>query len=210
MEKYKILVDGLRNGDAQLCAKLTSELLDDGETRERIVSNGIHPAMDMMNSKCTSEQFNLLELMLTGRAVLSVIKTIYPDDYSQMATRETVVVAALEGDIHDLGKGIVKMALSSKGFKIIDCGKDASLESVIETAISQNAAAVCISGLISGVIPQVAQLKSRLTKEGGRDIFVLAGGAALSQCSKEELNVDFVGRSAFDALNFLEDRFGGV
>lgn len=209
-ELYLKLVIGLRNGDAKLCQNLAKELLDGGASGEDIALNAIHPAMDMMSDKCTSEQFNLLELMLAGRAVLATIKTIYPEDGEEKAraNRETVVLAALEGDVHDLGKGIVKIVLSTKGFSVVDCGKDVSVETTIQAALSQNASAVCISGLISSVIPQVSKIKARLNEEGRADILVLAGGAALSQCAKEELGVDFVGSSAFDALRFLEEKLG--
>jgi dimethylamine corrinoid protein len=208
-QKYEQLIEALRTGNSKLCIEVVHELLSAGEDKEAIVLNGIHPAMDLMDSKCTSEQFNLLELMLTGRAVMAIAKMIYPEGQSGAATRETIVLAALEGDVHDLGKGIVKMVLSAKGFRVIDCGKDASVDSVVHAAVSENASAVCISGLISTIIPQVPQVKRRLVEEGRADIFVLAGGAALAQCGKEKLDVDFIGGSAFEALHFLEEKFGG-
>jgi methylmalonyl-CoA mutase cobalamin-binding domain/chain len=207
-QRYQQLIEALRNGDSKLCVELVSKLLNDGEEKEDIIIKGIQPAMDLMDSKCTSEQFNLLELMLTGRAVMSVVKVVYPDGQSITPNRETVVLAALEGDVHDLGKGVVKMVLGAKGFHTIDCGKDASVENVVQTAIDENASAICISGLISTVIPQVSKVKNRLLENGRGDIFVLAGGAALAQCSKADLNVDFIGGSAFDALNFLQEKFG--
>jgi methylmalonyl-CoA mutase cobalamin-binding domain/chain len=164
--------------------------------------------METLDNKCTAEQFNLLELMLTGRAVSTVIDLMYHGDEGAVATKETIILASLEGDIHDLGKGIVKTVLIGKGYRVVDCGKDVPISKVVETAQKENAKAICISGLISSVIPQVKRIKSSLHEAGSGDIVVLAGGAALKQVSAETLNVDYIGETAFDAGTFLDKLLG--
>jgi len=205
---YQSLIDALIDGDRDKAYQSASELLKSGVPKERIVVEGIHKAMEMLDGKCTAEQFNLLELMLTGRAVSTVIDLLYKGDQSGVASRETIVLAALEGDIHDLGKSIVKTVLMGKGYRTVDCGKDVTIEKIVETAKKEGAKAICISGLISSVMPQIKRLKPSLEEAGCGDIAVLAGGAALKQATAEVLNVDYVGITAFDAGKYIDTLLG--
>src|SRR5690242_15203115 len=95
------LVDALLEGDQARAVAEAMSLRDAGIEDERIIAGGIEPAMGRLDAKCTVEQFNLLEIMLVGRAVTGVIKALYPDS-PPAATRETAVLASLEGDVHDL------------------------------------------------------------------------------------------------------------
>jgi methanogenic corrinoid protein MtbC1 len=114
-----------------------------------------------------------------------------------------VVVAVLEGDIHDIGKAILKILLAGSRFRVIDCGRDVPVGAIVGAAARGEAAAVCVSGLISSVIPQVRALRPALARAGLAHVKVLAGGAALKQCAAETLNVDHVGQTAFDAIAYL-------
>jgi dimethylamine corrinoid protein len=86
--------------------------------------------MDGMSAKCTTEQFNLLEIMLTGRAAMAVAREVFPEG-PMASTRGTVVIATPQGDVHDLGKNITRMVLISKGFRVIDCGKDCPVTEMV-------------------------------------------------------------------------------
>jgi methylmalonyl-CoA mutase cobalamin-binding domain/chain len=165
--------------------------------------------MTQLDAKCTVEQFNLLEIMLVGRAVTGVMKDLYPPDVPPPQTKGTVVIASMEGDIHDMGKNIVKMVLTAQRYWVVDCGKDCPVEKLIDTAEQEAALAVGVSGLITTVIPQVRQVKDRMTERGLGHIKVMAGGAALKQATAESLNVDFVAETAFDGARYLDQIAGG-
>jgi methanogenic corrinoid protein MtbC1 len=120
-----------------------------------------------------------------------------------------VVVGALEGDVHDLGKNILKAVLTARRYRVVDCGKDCSVETIIDTAEQETAMAVSVSGLITSVIPQVRLLRDRLIERGMGHVKLLAGGAALKQASAASLNVDFVADTAFDGLHYLDRISGG-
>lgn len=164
--------------------------------------------MARLDAKCTLEQFNLLEIMLCGRAITALIKQLYPLDQPPPHTRGTILLASLEGDIHDLGKNIVKVVLTATGYYVVDCGKDCPLDRLIDTAKQHDALAVGVSGLITTVIPQVLQVRDRLASNGLGSVPVMAGGAALRQASPEQLRVDFLGQTAFDGLGYLEQLTG--
>jgi methanogenic corrinoid protein MtbC1 len=165
--------------------------------------------MAALDGKCTLEEFNLLEIMLAGRAVTEVMKLLYPEGSTAAATKATVIIATLEGDVHDLGKNILKMVLTGSRYRVVDCGKDCPLEKLAESAEKEQPLAIGISGLITNVIPQVKQVKDLLRVRKLEWVKVMAGGAALKQSSAEKLNVDFVAESAFDSLHYLEGLAGG-
>src|SRR5208282_4387546 len=178
-------------------------LRDAGIDNEVIIREGIEKAMGQLDTKCTLEQFNLLEIMLVGRAVMGVIKTLYPD-LPPLATRGTAVIASLEGDVHDLGKNIVKTIMSAKGYRVVDCGKDCPVEKLIDAAAREGAEVIVISGLITSIIPLVRQVATLARTRGLTNVKILAGGAALKQATADILNVDYVADSVFDVIRYLE------
>jgi len=198
------LVKALLDGDEAQAVAEAKKLRDTGVSHQRIVTGGIEEAMTQLDAKCTVDQFNLLEIMLSGRAVMRVMKELYPPGGPPPRTKGTVVIASLEGDIHDLGKNITKMILTGKGYRVVDCGKDCPVEKLIEAAEQEGAQAIGVSGLITTIIPRVRQVKDIAAKRGLGHIKVLAGGAALKQASAESLNVDFVADTAFDGARYLE------
>lgn len=202
--KMDRLVAALLDGDVGAALTETRNLSVAGVGTEVIVTEGVEAAMARLDAKCTVEQFNLLEIMLAGRAVMSVIRELFPAPESYPATKGTVVVASLEGDVHDLGKNILKAVLTARRYRVVDCGKDCPLETLVDVAEKETALAVSVSGLITSVIPQVRLLRDRLTDRGLGNIVVVAGGAALKQASADSLNVDFVADTAFDGLHYLE------
>src|SRR5208283_1232801 len=197
------LIDALLEGDQTRAISEVTRLQNAGIGNEQIIIDGVESVMVQLDTKCTMEQFNLLEIMLVGRAVMGVIKTLYPDS-PPLATRGTAVIASLEGDVHDLGKNIVKTIMSARGYRVVDCGKDCPVEKLVEAAAREGAAMIAISGLITSIIPLVRQVTSLARARGLTKVQVLAGGAALKQATVDVLNVDYVADSVFDGLRFLE------
>jgi methanogenic corrinoid protein MtbC1 len=199
----KGLVQAILEGDCAAAASQAEQMRRAGATADAVV-NGVEAAMAALDAKCTLQEFNLLEIMLAGRAVMEVMKFLYPANAPRVSTKGTVVLASLEGDVHDLGKNIVRMVLIGDGFRVVDCGKDCSLTKLIDTAEREAPLAIGISGLITSIVPQVRQVKDLLVGRRLERVKVVAGGAALKQSSPAKLNVDFVAESAFDVLHYLE------
>ena len=197
------LVARLLDGDSQAALAEARRLRTPEPDGQRLVVQGLEAAMDRMSAKCTSEQFNLLEIMLTGRAAMAVAREVFPEG-SVPCTRGTLVIATPQGDVHDLGKNITRMVLTTKGFRVVDCGKDCPVADMVAAVAREQAFAVLVSGLISPVVPLVRQLRGLLRERGLSNVVVVAGGAALRQCTTEALNVNYVARDAFDCVHFLE------
>lgn len=198
------LVTLLQAGEESPAVAEAERLLEAGVDRATLVAEGVAAAMEGLDDKCSVEQFNLLEIMLVGRAMMSVVRTLYPRDEQPPSPRGTVVIASLEGDVHDLGKNIVRMILTARGYRVVDCGKDCPPDRLISRAEREKASAICVSGLLTTVIPQVRQLRGLAERQGLGPIPVLAGGAALKQAHPCELNADFVAETVFDGMHYLE------
>ena len=202
--KPAALVAAVLDGDSVEAALQARLLVEAGVSAEQIVVDGIEPAMQKLDTKCTAEDFDLLEIMLSGRAVTEVMKVLYPAGAPASSAKGTVVVATPEGDVHDLGRGIFKAVLIGNGYRVVDCGKDCPLDRLLDTVESERPIAVGISGLLTTITPQVRKIKASLAERGLGEVRVLAGGAALKQASPAELNVDFVADSAFDGIHYLD------
>jgi dimethylamine corrinoid protein len=203
------LVKALLDGDQIQAIAEARRLRDTGADNERIVIDGIEVAMEQLDTKCTMERFNLLEIMLAGRAVMGVMRELYPSGPPPLQVKGAVVMASPEGDVHDLGKNILKVVLTAKAYRVVDCGKDCPVEKLISAAKREAVLAVAISGLMTSIMPQVRQIRDKMTKQGLGHIKVMAGGAALKQASAESLNVDFVAQTAFDGARYLDRIAGG-
>ena len=203
------LIRVMLDGDSVQAVDETRKLRNAGVKHEQIISDGVEVAMNQLDTKCTLEQFNLLEIMLVGRTVMAVMKELYPQGSAPPQTKGTIVIGSLEGDIHDLGKNIFKMVLAGKGYRAVDCGRDCPVETLIDTAEQEGAKAIGISGLITTVIPQVCQVREKMMKRGLEHIKILAGGATLKQAARESLNVDFVAETTFDGVRYLDQVLGG-
>ncbi len=203
------LIAALLDGDCAQSVSETQRLCRDGTTPQEIVTHGVEAAMSTLDAKCTAQQFNLLEIMLAGRAVMEVMKFLFPAGMATIDGKGAVAVASLEGDVHDLGKNILKIVLIGSGYQVIDCGKDCPLRRLVEVVERDRPLAVGISGLITSIIPLVRKVKDALVLQKLDAVRVLAGGAALKQSTPGELNVDFVADSAFDALHYLDQIVGG-
>lgn len=202
---FTSLIAALLAGDHVGALAQTRILRAAGVSPETVVTQGLEAAMGRLDEKCTVEQFNLLEIMLVGRAVSVVVKELYPEGMPSRQDRATFVIATLEGDVHDLGKNIVRMVLLGKGYRVVDLGRDCPLATLVAAAERERAQAVLVSGLISPIVPQVRGVRDALRARGLAGVAVVAGGAALKQLTAADLNVDYVAETAFDGARYLDD-----
>lgn len=203
------LINALLDGAGVDSIAHARRLLGTGVSVERIVIEGIEEAMTRLDDKCTVAQFNLLEIMLVGRSVMDVMNYLYPGGSLPARSKGTVALAALEGDIHDLGKNVLKMVLTGKGYRVVDCGKDCPIQKLVDVAEKESPLAVGISGLITTIVPLVQQVRESLRDRGLGHVKVMAGGAALKQSCAERLHVDYLAESAFDGAKYLDRISGG-
>ncbi len=212
MDRYPeidALIQVIVQGEAHLSVTLAEELIAKGLTIESLIQDGLTAALQSLNAKCTNEEFNLLEIMLAGRAMMAVLDNVVarhlpPSKTVQPGADRTIVLGTIEGDIHELGKHVVKMLLRSSGYRVIDIGKDIGPEEFVNRAIREGAGYIGVSSLLTTTIPSITRIRELLKKAGRSDIKLIAGGGAIQQTSKDDLNVDFVAQTAFDIFHYLK------
>ncbi|MFN3479005.1 MAG: B12-binding domain-containing protein [Thermodesulfovibrionales bacterium] len=205
------LIEAIIKGEAEQAVAIAEGLFRQGFSFESIIEDGLTGALRSLDVKCTNEEFNLLEIMLAGRAMMAVLEeVISPNLPSIQPIRDpnrTIVIGTIRGDIHDLGKHVVSTLLTARGFRVIDLGRDVDPVDFARMAVVEGARYIGISSLLTINIPFIRKIKSILREEGLDNIKVIAGGAAIQQARPEDLDVDYIARDVFDALRYLDGRF---
>lgn len=205
------LIDAIINGEAEVAVSVAESLLAQGLSFESIIEDGLTEAMRSLDVKCTNEEFNLLEIMLAGRAMMAVLDDIIlprmPSFNALNDPEKSIVIGTIKGDIHDLGKHVVKTLLSVRGFRVIDIGRDVEPFDFVRMAIFEGARYIGVSSLLTINIPYIREIKGILRRERLDHIKVIAGGAALQQATPQDIDVDYIAKDAFDALHYLDSGF---
>lgn len=207
--KIDSLIEAIVDGEAQRSVTIAEELMGEGLSVENLIQDGLTAALRSLNAKCTNEDFNLLEIMLAGRAMMAVMDNVVSKylpvvEVESVDPSKIIVIGTIEGDIHELGKHVVKMLLRSSGFKVIDLGKDVRPEEFVSRAIKENAGYIGVSSLLTPTVPSIRKIREILRRMGREDIKIIAGGGAIQQACTEDLDVDFVAKTAFDIFSFLD------
>lgn len=205
----KDLINSVLAGNHGAARDQAARLLGEGVAPQAIVIDGLSAAMALLDSKCSVEDFDLLQIMLAGRCVLQVMDLLYDSrDTNDSWSKGVAVLGTIKGDIHDLGKNIVKAVFIGAGYQIIDLGVGVSPERFVESALDAQADAILISNLLTTALRSIPSVRDLLPK--GSDVLIVAGGAAVEQTTAEDLNVDFATSNVFEGLHFLDSKVGAL
>lgn len=184
-------------------AALTSELLSSREPLD-IINSEIIPALDVVGEGYEKKRLYLPSLLMSAEAASSAFEVIR----SASARADTgkglkVVLATVKGDVHDIGKNIVKLVLENYGFCVFDLGKDVSPETVLSEALRLNADVVGLSALMTTTLPSMKR-SIELLKNALPDCRIIVGGAVLTEEYAESIGADFYAKDAMAAVRYLE------
>ena len=140
-------------------------------------------------------------MRLTAFFVATVPMTAQKDE------SKSVILATVKGDIHDIGKNIVKLLLENYGYKVIDLGKDVSPEEILEGVLKTRAKALGLSALMTTTVPAMEETIS-LIKEKAPFCKVIVGGAVLTKDYAEKIGADAYAKDALEAVRFAEKVIG--
>ena len=182
---------------------LTRRLLQDTDPLV-LVNNEIIPALNTVGQGFENKTVYLPQLLMSAEAAAAAfeeIKTAIPSDVS--AKKGPFVLATVHGDIHDIGKNIVKLLLENYGFTVIDLGKDVPPETVVETVIAHHAPLCGLSALMTTTVPAMEETV-HLIKERAPWCNTIVGGAVLTQEYADKIGADFYGKDAMDCVRYAE------
>ncbi len=186
------LAAAVRDGDRSAAVARTQAALDEGISPERILAEGLVPGIQALGELFKDGQAFLPEILVSARAMDQALDVLRPHlAGGEVATRATVVIGTVEGDLHDIGKNLVGMLLGANGFAVVDLGADVSAERFAEAAVDEGADIVALSALLTTTTPQFREVLSALDAAGARAaVKVMIGGAPVSQALADEVGAD--------------------
>ena len=204
MELKDVILKGLKD-DA---GKVTEELLKE-KTSLEIVNEYMIPALDIVGDRYEKHELFLPQLIRsaeTSKVVFEVIKSKMIDDGRENLSNGKILLATVEGDIHDIGKNIVKLILENYGYQIIDLGKDVSKDKIIETVKKEKIKLVGLSALMTTTVRNM-ELVIKELKSLDSNIRIMVGGAVMSPKYSKDIGADFYGKDARKAVDIAKNIF---
>ena len=195
------VLKGNRNG----IAKLTKEALDGGEQPSALLNEVLLPAINTVGEYFDKGKYFLPQLISSAEAMKNSIEVLEPLLLTGNSTEDmpVVVIATVEGDIHDIGKNLVALMLKNYGFRVIDLGKDVPKEKIIEAAKENNAQIIALSALMTTTMQRMKEVIS-YAKEQGVGAKVMIGGAVITQEYADEIGADGYSKDAADAVKLAK------
>ncbi len=180
----------LQQGRAPKVKELVAQALDEGISPQDILENGLLAGMNIIGEKFKNNEVFVPEVLISARAMNMGIEVLKPKLIAEgFEPKGTVVIGTVKGDLHDIGKNLVKMMMESKSLNVIDLGVDVAPEKFIEAAQENNADAICCSALLTTTMGQMKEVVD-LVKAKGMDCKIMIGGAPVTQSFCDTIGAD--------------------
>ncbi|KKL52821.1 hypothetical protein LCGC14_2281630 [marine sediment metagenome] len=214
-DHIKAVNDAVLSFDGDLVKKLVTGAIESGVDPVVLMNEGLSKAIVEIGDRFGREEIFLMELMAAADACMGgvkiVKKTILDNSVDAGKPKGVIVMGTVEGDIHNIGKDIVKTLLEAAGFVVHDIGVDQPAEVFVKKAIEVNAKIVASSALITTTSPNQKKIEDKLREAGIRDtVRTIIGGAATSPEWAEEIGSDYYAPTATDGVNIIKKYFEGA
>lgn len=187
----------------------TRKALDEGNAAKTLLDEILLPAINEVGELFDKGKYFLPQLIASAEAMKTAIEYMEPLLLQEKTDREmpTVVIATVEGDIHDIGKNLVALMLKNYGFHVVDLGKDVPKETIIEEAKKHNAQVIALSALMTTTMQQMRHVID-YAKTQQMDAKIIVGGAVITQEYADEIGADGYSGDAADAVKLTKRLFG--
>ncbi|MDD7601577.1 MAG: cobalamin-dependent protein, partial [Firmicutes bacterium] len=202
----RAIVKGLKEQAGHLAAELvkTTEPLT-------LINTQLVPALDIVGKGFETGTVFLPQLLMSAEAAKAAFEAVRRAMSSTGDTSQTkkdkIIVATVKGDIHDIGKNIVKVLLENYGYDVIDLGKDVAPETIVETARAQNVKLVGLSALMTTTVVNMEETIRQL-QEALPDCRIMVGGAVLTESYAQMIHADRYTRDAMASVHFAQEVLG--
>lgn len=210
MDKLSEIKELMQQGRAKNVVTLVQEALDEGIEANVILNDALLAGMAIIGDKFKREEIFVPEVLVAARAMNKGVEVLKPylQDSSNIS-KGTAVLGTVKGDLHDIGKNLVRIMMEGKGIDVIDLGTDISAETFIDEAKKNHADIICCSALLTTTMPEMKRVVD-LVKAENLDVKVMIGGAPVNQEFCDEIGADYYtddAASAADvAASILEER----
>lgn len=208
LQQEQNLTEHIIKGLKEPAYKETKALLPLKDTMD-IINNILVPALDTVGKGFEKGTMFLPQLLMSAEAAKSGFEAIkeYVNEHGTSQTKKgTIVIATVKGDIHDIGKNIVKVLLENYGYDVIDLGKDVPPETILEAVQNHHAPLVGLSALMTTTVVFMEET-IRLLKKEAPWCKVMVGGAVLTQEYADQIGADFYGKDAMQSVHYAQQLF---
>ena len=203
------LEDAVIKGLGTEVESIVTGLLQNMDEME-VINEHLIPALDTVGIRYEKGELYLPQLISAANAAscgFEVIKKQIAQKGAASASKGTIILATVEGDIHDIGKNIVRVVLENYGYRIIDLGKDVPPQKIVDTAIAEDVSLIGLSALMTTTVDAMARTIKAL-KESGHPCRTFVGGAVLTEEYAKSIGADFYARDAKASADIARKVFG--
>ena len=182
--------EALEKGKRKLVVEYVQKALDEGIAPQTILTEGLLPGMDRVGVKFRDNEIFVPEVLVAARAMNAGSELLKPLLAEAGAVSlGTAVIGTVHGDLHDIGKNLVKMMIEGKGITVVDLGVDVTPETFVTAAKENNAGIICCSALLTTTMPVMGEVV-KAVKDAGMSAKVMVGGAPITQEFADSIGAD--------------------
>lgn len=196
--------EAVLKGNKGIILEEVKKLLEDGSAPDAVINEQLIPAINEVGQLFDQQKYFLPQLISSANTMKIAIEYLEPLlKREEQEERAAIVVATVEGDIHDIGKNLVVLMLKNYGYRVIDLGKDVPAEQIIDTAIKEDAKIIGLSALMTTTMMRMKDVVE-LKKEKGCQAKVVIGGAAITDSFAAEIGADGYSKDAAECVRLVE------
>ena len=193
----------LQKGKAKIVKTLVQEALDQGIAPETILSGGLLEGMNVIGEKFKRNEVFVPEVLVAARAMnmgTAVLKPLLVADGVKSAGK--ICIGTVKGDLHDIGKNLVRMMMEGKGLEVVDLGTDVPAEKFVEAVKDQGCQVICCSALLTTTMGVMGDVVKACEDAGIRDkVKIMVGGAPVTQAFCDQIGADIYTQDAATAAS---------
>ena len=191
MDLHEISVQ-LQAGKAKIVKTLVQQAIDEGIPAQKILEEGLLDGMNIIGEKFKNNEVFVPEVLVAARAMsmgAALLKPLLAAEGVKATGR--VCIGTVKGDLHDIGKNLVKMMLEGKGLEVVDLGTDVSAEAFVQAAKEQNCQIICCSALLTTTMNVMGEVVKAAEAAGIRDqVKIMVGGAPVTEAFCQQIGAD--------------------
>lgn len=203
MDILKEISENLQKGKAKIVKELVGQAIEQGIPAGEILEKGLMSGMDVVGEKFKNNQVYVPEVLVAARAMnmgAGLLKPLLAQEGVQASGK--VCIGTVKGDLHDIGKNLVKMMMEGKGLEVVDLGTDVSPETFVKTAQEQNCQVICCSALLTTTMGVMGDVVKAAGEAGIRDrVKIMVGGAPVTQAFCDQIGADVYTADAASAAD---------
>ena len=192
MTVYEDISLAVQKGKAEEVERLTAQALENGENAQDILEKGLLTAMSVIGVRFRDNEIYVPEVLVAARAMNRATALLKPHLASEGSkAKGKVIIGTVKGDLHDIGKNLVKIMMEGKGLEVKDLGVGVPAERFVQEAINENADIICCSALLTSTMYEMKNVVDEAVKAGIREkVKIMIGGAPLNADFCREIGAD--------------------